>query len=132
MPTAKIFKHLLICMNLYQHVKNHLIPSVHISDTINFRVQTPAWPQPFFIHAQPKIFNQFLIFVNLYHHAKNEAVSSVCPGEIVELKILQSAIPIFRTFPPIFGAKKVFSKNCSPVMQNFIRVSSTMLKFRKI
>ena len=28
MPTPKIFKHLLICMNLHQYAKNQLIPSV--------------------------------------------------------------------------------------------------------
>ena len=38
MPTPKIFKHLFICMNLYQHAKNQLIPSIHSRDTVNFRV----------------------------------------------------------------------------------------------
>ena len=28
--------------------------------------------------------------MNLYQHAKNEAVSSICPGEILDLIILQS------------------------------------------
>ena len=36
-PTAKIFNTLLICMNLYQHAKNLLIPK----DAVDFRVQKP-------------------------------------------------------------------------------------------
>ena len=39
MLTSKIFNHLLICVNLYQHGKNQFIPSVHSRDTANFRVQ---------------------------------------------------------------------------------------------
>ena len=37
MPTPKIFKHLLICMNLYQHAKNQFIPFVHPPDMVNFQ-----------------------------------------------------------------------------------------------
>ena len=70
--------------------KNLLIPSVHSSDTINFRAQRPDWPHPFLNMPDQKIFNQLLIFMNLYQHAKNEAVSSPCSGEIVDLKILES------------------------------------------
>ena len=36
--TPKIFYHLLLCVNLCQHAKNQLIPSVHSWDTVNFRV----------------------------------------------------------------------------------------------
>ena len=46
-PNPKIFNQLLICMNLYQHAKNQLIPFVHSSDTVNFRVQRPDFPNPF-------------------------------------------------------------------------------------
>ena len=35
--------HLLICMNLYQHVKI-------------IRIQRPDWPYPYFDHVQPKYF----------------------------------------------------------------------------
>ena len=41
MPTHKIVNHLLICVNLYHHVKYHLIPSVHSWGRPNFRVQGP-------------------------------------------------------------------------------------------
>ena len=44
MSTPKIFNQLLICMNLYQHAKNQLDPSVHSYDTVNFRIQRPEWP----------------------------------------------------------------------------------------
>ena len=67
-----------------------LIPSVHSSDTINFRVQRPDWPHPFLNLPNQKNFNQLLIFMNLHQHAKNEAVSLLCSGEIVDLKILES------------------------------------------
>ena len=37
-PPKKIFDNLLIFVNLYQHAKNQFIPSVHSSDTVNFKV----------------------------------------------------------------------------------------------
>ena len=75
-------------MNLYQHVKNQLIPSVHFSDTLNFRVQTLDRPDPFLTMPNQEILDQLLIFVNFYQHAKNEAISLISSGEIVDLKIL--------------------------------------------
>ena len=62
-------------MNLYQHAKNQLIPSVHSSDTVNFIVQRPDWQHPFWTMRNQKIFNQLLIFENSHQHIKNEAVS---------------------------------------------------------
>ena len=89
MPTPKIFKHLLICLNwsLICMQKNLLIPSVYSRYTVNFKLQRPdclLLPVP-----NQKIFDQ-LFFVNLYQNAKKEAVSSICFGERVDLKILQS------------------------------------------
>ena len=89
MRTPKIFNHLLICVNLCQHVKTQLISFVHSWDTASFRVQGPDWPNPCFDHAQLKIFKLLLIFVNLYQHAKNQPASSIYSGERVDLKILQ-------------------------------------------
>ena len=86
----KIFKHLLICMNLYQHAKTHLIPLVQSWNTVNFVVQRPDWSYPFLTMPHQKIFNQLLIFVNFYQLAKNEAVLSTSSGEIIYIKILQS------------------------------------------
>ena len=71
--TPKISSQLLICINLYQHAKNQLIPSAHW-DTVNFRVQRTDWPHPFLFMPKHKISNQHLLFVNFYQHAKNEAV----------------------------------------------------------
>ena len=48
-------------MNLYQHEKNQLIPSVHSSDTVNFIVQRPGWPHPIFTMPNQKIFHQILL-----------------------------------------------------------------------
>ena len=50
-----------------------------------------------------KILNQLLTFANLYQQDKNEAVSSICSGEILDLKILQSAW--LRIFWPILQEK---------------------------
>ena len=34
---SSIFDQLLIFVNLYQHTKNQFIPSIHSSDTVNFK-----------------------------------------------------------------------------------------------
>ena len=82
----KTFKHLLICMNLYQHPKTPLIPLVQSWNTANFGVQRPDWSYPFLTMPHQKIYNQLLIFVNFYQLAKNEAVLSTCSGEIIYIK----------------------------------------------
>ena len=45
--------------------KNQFLPSVHSSDTVNFRVSSPDWPFPFSTMLNPKMFNYLLICVNL-------------------------------------------------------------------
>ena len=70
MLTQKIFDHLWICVNLYQHAKNQLIPLAHSWDTVNFRVHRPDWTHPFFVIPNKKNLDQLLILVNLYQHAK--------------------------------------------------------------
>ena len=47
MFNPKIFNHLFISINLCQHAKNQLTPSINSEDTVNFRVQRPDWPHPF-------------------------------------------------------------------------------------
>ena len=55
MPTPKISNHLLICVNLYQHAKNQLIPSIHSWDTFKFSPGT--WlATPICDHAQQNFF----------------------------------------------------------------------------
>ena len=61
MPTSNIFSQLLTCRNLYQHIKNQLIPSLHSWNTVNFRVQRPDWPFPLLAMPNQTIFNQLLI-----------------------------------------------------------------------
>ena len=101
MPTQKNFDQLLIFVNLYQHAKNQFIPSLHSSDTVNFKVHSHDWPHPLLTMPTPETFK--LIFMILYQHAesshqighaKNETVSLTCSGEIVHLEILQSDWPI--------------------------------------
>ena len=70
MPTPKIFNHLLICINLYQHAKNQLILFIHSWDTVSFRVPRPYWPHLFLTVPNQKMFIQLLIFVNFYQYAK--------------------------------------------------------------
>ena len=71
----KIFDQLLIFVNLYQHAKNQFIPSVHSSDTVNFKVPSHDWPHPFLTMPTPKTFK--LIFMKLYQYAKNKLISLV-------------------------------------------------------
>ena len=47
MSTHTNFDQLLICVKLYQHEKNQLIPTVHSWNTISLIVQRSDWPQPF-------------------------------------------------------------------------------------
>ena len=121
MSSQKFFDQLLIFVNLYQHAKNQFIPSVHSSDTVNFKVPSHDWPHPFLTMPTPKTFK--LIFMKLYQYAKNKliplansilescdqighinmlkmTVSSICSGEINYLEILQS--DRLRGFWPIF------------------------------
>ena len=59
-------------MNLHQHAKNQFIPSVHSSDTVNFKVPSHDWPHPVLTMPTPKTFK--LIFMKLYQHAKNKLI----------------------------------------------------------
>ena len=72
MPTQKTFDQLLIFVNLYQHAKNQLIPTVHSSDTVNSKVPSHYWPNQFLTMPIPKTFK--LIFLKLYQHAKNKLI----------------------------------------------------------
>ena len=116
-PTNKIFKHFLICMNLYHYGKDQLIPSIHYWDTVNFKVQR-QWHvvnfrnqrtdclHSFFTMPSQKIINKFSNFVNRYQHAKIETLSSLCSGEIFVLKIQQS--DWLRAFWPIPSGARFF------------------------
>ena len=66
-----IFGQHLIFVNLHQYARNQSIPSVHSSDTVNFRVLSPHWPHPFLTMPTPKTFNHLLVCISLYQHAKN-------------------------------------------------------------
>ena len=83
MITQKIFDQLLLFVITYQHAKNQFIPSVHSSDKVNFRVQSPDWPHPFFTMLTSKIFNHLLICVKLYQHAKNQLVRLVLSWDTI-------------------------------------------------
>ena len=70
MPTPNIFGQLLLFENLKQHAKSYLIPSVHSSGKVNFRVPPPHFPYPFLTKPTPKILNYLSICLILYQHAK--------------------------------------------------------------
>ena len=100
---TSIFDHahpILIFVNLYQHAKYQLNPSVHSCDTVNFSVERPDWSNSFWTMSNQRIFNQLLISLNLYQHARNESVTAICSDEILDLKILQP--DWLRRFWPIF------------------------------
>ena len=52
----KSWNWLFAFLNLYQHAKNQFIPSVHSSETANFRVRSHDWPHPFLTMPTPKCF----------------------------------------------------------------------------
>ena len=100
MSTQKISNHLLICVNLYQHVKNQLTPSLHSWDTVNFRVQSSDWPHPFLTMSTPKISNHLLICVNLYQHVKNQLTPSLHSWDTVNFRVQRPDCPQpFLTMP---------------------------------
>ena len=59
---------------MYQHAKNKFIPSVHSSDTVNFRVPSQDWLHAFLTMLTPKIFDDFLICVKLCQHGKDQLI----------------------------------------------------------
>ena len=74
MLAKKIFDQLLIFPIMYQHAKNKFIPSVHSSDTVNFRVPSQDWLHAFLTMLTPKIFDDFLICVKLCQHGKDQLI----------------------------------------------------------
>ena len=88
MPTQKSLNQLLASLDLYQHAKNQLIPSVRIWYTVNFRVRWWDWPHLFLNMPTQKIFDQLLIFVNLYKHAKNQFILYVHSSDKVNFRVL--------------------------------------------
>ena len=62
----------LAFLNLYQHAKNQLIPSVYFWDTVSLKFPWPDWPHSFLTMPTQKCFDQVLIFFNLYQNANNQ------------------------------------------------------------
>ena len=62
-------------MSVLTHKKS-IIPSVHSSDIVNFRVVIRL-ATPIFEQAQPKNFKHLLTCMNLYQYAKNRLIPSV-------------------------------------------------------
>ena len=80
-------KLLLTIVNLYQHENNQFILSVHSSNTVNFRVPSPDWPQSVLITLTSKIFNHLLILMNLYQHAKSQLIPSVHYSDTINFRV---------------------------------------------
>ena len=80
-------KLLLTIVNLYQHANNQFILSVHSSNTVNFRVPSPDWPQSVLITLTSKIFNHLLILMNLYQHAKSQLIPSVHYSDTINFRV---------------------------------------------
>ena len=76
------------------------IPSVHSSNTVNFRVPWPDWPHQFLTMLTRKIFNHLLICAKLYQHAKNQLVPSVRSWDTVNFRVQRPDWPhSFVTMP---------------------------------
>ena len=85
-PTQKSMNQLLAFLNFHNHAKNQFIPSIHSSNTVNFRVLPPDWPHQFLTTPISKIFN-LLIFKTLYQHAKNQLILSVHSWYTVKFRV---------------------------------------------
>ena len=70
-------------LNSYQHAKEQFIPSVHPSDTVNFRFLSPDSPHPIFYHAHPK---DFQLLFNLCENVPS-CKKSVCSRDIVNFRV---------------------------------------------
>ena len=84
-----IFGQHLIFVNLHQYARNQSIPSVHSSDTVNFRVLSPHWPHPFLTMPTPKTFNHLLVCISLYLHANNHLAQSAHSRDTVNFRVLR-------------------------------------------
>ena len=121
MTTPKIFNQLLICIKLYQHAKNQLIPLIHSWVTVSFRVQRPDWPYPMICVWTQQIIKIFIteqiqwkLMTRFFFKFKSKTI-----------------FDLILTHFPNFRGKKSFSNN-RDVMHNFIRVFGTMSEFREI
>ena len=74
--SKKFFIQLSIFVNV-STCKNHFIPSVHSSDTVNFRALSRDWPHPFLTMLTPKIFNHLSICMKFLPVCK-KSVNSIC------------------------------------------------------
>ena len=82
-------KRLLAFLDLHQHVKNQFIPSIHSSDTDNFRVLLLEWTHPLLTKPTQQNVKSTFNFLNLYQHAESEAILSPCFEDTADLKILK-------------------------------------------
>ena len=55
--------------------KKSVIPSVHSSDTVSFRVPSPDWPHPFLTMPTCKIFNHISVCMNLAWITSTQKIS---------------------------------------------------------
>ena len=78
---------LLAFLNLYRQAKNQFIPSVHLWDTVSFKVQWPDWLHPFLPILTQIIFDKLLFFVNLSKHVKNKFIPSVHSSDTVDFRV---------------------------------------------
>ena len=72
--THERFDQLLVFLNLQQLARYQFFPSVHSSNTLNFRVPSPNWPQPKPAHSP----NQSPFNMWEFEPACRKSVKSIC------------------------------------------------------
>ena len=103
--------------------KKEAVSSICFGEVINLKMLQSDWLRAFWSNLQKKISQIWDLFWNTKNnikiHYRTNSVKSI------------EKRPYFWPISPNFGGKKSFSKISSSIMHNFIRVSSSMSKFKK-
>ena len=86
-PKKSLISFLFLWSCLTMQKLSLYIPSVHSSDTVNFRVPSPDWSHPFLTMLTSTMLNHLLNCVKLYQHAKNQLVLSIRFWDTVNFRV---------------------------------------------
>ena len=111
--------------------KNEAVSSICSWEIVDLKIQQSVWLRPFWPVSQEKDFSQ------IYDLCRNTANNINFHYRTNQVKIndwifFKFKKPYFWSIFPTFGGKKVFFKKNLAIMNNFIRVSNIVPKFREI
>ena len=134
MPKQKYFDRVLIFIYLYQHAKNEAASSICFSRNSWFKNHAICLADSIWPSYQKQGFSKYRIFAETQQIIYTFTIEQILWILMTNFKKKIKKTYSWSIFLPIsqnFGAKKVFLKNPT-LSHNFIRVSSTMSKFREI